>query len=261
MCSRPATSRACSTWSATCASVARGARIRGPPGVERGHRRRVVGARGMLGVDGDLVQPELVPARVLRGGVLGALLRDEVRHERDHHDAAVAGQPPQDVVRDVPRRWSISARQDECEKITGAAETSSAACIVDGRDVREVDQHADPVHLPHDLPAEVGEPADRRLRRWRRPPTARSGCGSASCRRRRAGAASAARPTRSRCCARPRRPSSAAIRPPAIAPRARRRRCGPARTSPGSARQSAATQSICSSVAVTAAPPTRVPGT
>ena len=70
------------------------------------------------------------------------------------------------------RTWSVSARHDECEKITGARETSSASRMVVGGDVRDVDQHADPVHLPDHLPAEVGEPADARARRWPRRPRA-----------------------------------------------------------------------------------------
>ncbi len=55
------------------------------------------------------------------------------------------------------RGWSQSARAEECEKITGASETRSASSMVAGRDVREVDQHAEPVHLAHHLLAEARE--------------------------------------------------------------------------------------------------------
>ena len=52
------------------------------------------------------------------------------------------------------RGTSVSARADECEKITGACDTRSAAAIVAGDDVAEIDHHAEPVHLAHDLLAE-----------------------------------------------------------------------------------------------------------
>ena len=47
----------------------------------------------------------------------------------------------------------------EWEKMTGASVTLSASLIVAGRDVGQVHQHAQPVHLPDDLLAESGEPA------------------------------------------------------------------------------------------------------
>ena len=57
------------------------------------------------------------------------------------------------------RGWSVTARAEECEKMTGDTATSSASCMVCGRDVREVDQHPQAVHLAHHLRAEAGEAA------------------------------------------------------------------------------------------------------
>ena len=52
------------------------------------------------------------------------------------------------------RGWSHSARAEEWQKITGAVGDVERVAHRVGRDVREVDEHADPVHLAHDLPAE-----------------------------------------------------------------------------------------------------------
>ena len=41
--------------------------------------------------------------------------------------------------------------------MTGASVTSSASLMVAGRDMGEIHQHAQPVHLPHHLAAEFGE--------------------------------------------------------------------------------------------------------
>ena len=61
------------------------------------------------------------------------------------------------------RRWSTSARAEEWLKITGAEDVSSASPHRGRRDVREVDEHAERVHLAHDVAAEVGQPAALRL--------------------------------------------------------------------------------------------------
>ena len=53
------------------------------------------------------------------------------------------------------RGWSQTAREEECEKSTGASLTRSASRMVVGGDVREVDEHAEAVHLPDDLLAEA----------------------------------------------------------------------------------------------------------
>ena len=50
-----------------------------------------------------------------------------------------------------------------------------------GRDVAEVDEHAQPVHLAHDLLAERRQPVRASARRSPNRPRARSCCGSASC--------------------------------------------------------------------------------
>ena len=55
------------------------------------------------------------------------------------------------------------AYADEWEKITGSAAAASASRMVSADDVGQVDEHADPLHLPDDLAAEVGEPAGGRL--------------------------------------------------------------------------------------------------
>ena len=61
------------------------------------------------------------------------------------------------------RGWSQTASAEECEKITGASAVSSASLIVVGRDVGQVDQHAEPLHLPDDLAAERGQAPGGRL--------------------------------------------------------------------------------------------------
>ncbi len=52
------------------------------------------------------------------------------------------------------RGTSLIARADECEKITGACDTRDRVVHRVGRDVREIDEHPEPVHLAHDLLAE-----------------------------------------------------------------------------------------------------------
>ena len=61
------------------------------------------------------------------------------------------------------RGLSVSARALEWEKITGGRATSRAAFIVRDGDVRQVDEHAEALHLGHDLAAEVGQAAAVRL--------------------------------------------------------------------------------------------------
>ena len=55
------------------------------------------------------------------------------------------------------RPWSISARALEWEKMTGARLAAIDVVHRLGRDVAEVDHHAEPVHLADDRPAERGE--------------------------------------------------------------------------------------------------------
>ena len=105
------------------------------------------------------------------------------------------------------RGWSDTARAEECEKITGARGDVQRLPHHVGADVAEVDEHADAVHLGHDLATEVGEARRAPARRWRSRPRARCRCGSASGSARRAGAASAACRATRRSGARPRRPS------------------------------------------------------
>ena len=54
------------------------------------------------------------------------------------------------------RGTSVRARAEEWEKITGASDTRSASSMVVRRDVGEVHQHAQAVHLPDHLLAERG---------------------------------------------------------------------------------------------------------
>ena len=56
------------------------------------------------------------------------------------------------------RGWSTSARDAECEKITGACGHVERGAHRARRHVRQIDEHAEPVHLAHDLAAERREP-------------------------------------------------------------------------------------------------------
>ncbi|GAA1605009.1 hypothetical protein GCM10009828_034970 [Actinoplanes couchii] len=88
-----------------------------------------------------------------------ALRRQERRHERHHAHPAVAGQPGQHVVRHVARVAADRPRRRMTEDHRGAGGVQGGTHSGVG-DVRQVDEHADPVHLGHHLAAEVAEPAD-----------------------------------------------------------------------------------------------------
>ena len=60
------------------------------------------------------------------------------------------------------RGTSLTARADECEKITGASRDANRVFHRVRRDVAEVDEHAEPVHLAHDLFAERRQPVEHR---------------------------------------------------------------------------------------------------
>ena len=158
------------------------------------------------------------------------------------------------------RGWSQTARAELWLKITGAVVTVERVAHHVGGDVREVDEHAEPVHLADHVAAEVGEPAEHRLVGRGVGPRARSRCGSASCSARRGRASSAACRARSRSSGRPpcrsaRRsgpPRSAASTSSAVRHRAR---------SSGNASTRRCTKSICSRVAVTASSPVSEQGT
>jgi hypothetical protein len=93
---------------------------------------------------------------------LDQLRRHERRHERHHAHAAVVGQAPKHVVRHVagvvgdgPAR-RVAEDHRRLRAVEGVTHRGR-------RDVREVDEHADPVHLGDDLATEVAQPADRWL--------------------------------------------------------------------------------------------------
>ena len=168
--SMPATLRMWSMWSATCASVARGDGGSSPPGVE-------------LALDALAAS---LGERACSRASLGGLPRrstprtsgeTKARHEVDHHDAAVLRQQPQHVVGHVARvrrtaRAPRSARRSPAPRDARSRRSSSS-----GETWREVDEHAEPVHLAHHLLAERREAAVLRARRWPRRPTACSSCG------------------------------------------------------------------------------------
>ena len=111
------------------------------PGRDFGaHGRGVawVAARRVRGEGGELV--------VI--GVDG--LRNEARHERHHDDAAILGHVGEnrvgDVARVVDERARGGVREDHGRRgdVEGGAHRAR-------RYVREIDEHAEPVHLAHDL--------------------------------------------------------------------------------------------------------------
>ena len=135
-------------WSATWPIVVRGAGMVGEPRLACRHD---------LGDGGLRVLGEV---RVLRG--LGRrhvghhLVRDEARQEDRHDHAAVGRDPTQDLVRDVAHvvghRSGPGVREDHGR--LGDVERGGHRR---GRDVAEVDQHPEPVHLAHDLATERGQ--------------------------------------------------------------------------------------------------------
>ena len=88
--------------------------------------------------------------------------RDERRHERDHADAAVVGQLRQDVVGHVPRMIADGPGRGVGEDHRSRAHGQGVAHRV-RRHVRQIDQHADPVHLPDDLPTELTQSTEAGL--------------------------------------------------------------------------------------------------
>ena len=96
----------------------------------------------------------------------GALLRDEARHERHHHHAAGPAHLLEDVVGHVAGDVGDGAGRGVREQHRRIAHLDRLPHRV-GRDVAEVDQHAEPVHLAHHVLAEVGEAAVRMRTRRR----------------------------------------------------------------------------------------------
>ena len=98
---------------------------------------------------------DLVLARLV--GV-GHRLRDEAGHEGHHHHAAVGLDAGEDgvghVARHVVQRPRGGMREDD-----GRLRDAQRVVHRLRRDVRQVDQHAQPVHLTHDFLAEAREPA------------------------------------------------------------------------------------------------------
>ncbi len=107
-----------------------------------------------------VVQP--APLRLGGGGSLPlpARRRDEPGHERGHRDPAVARQPPEYLVRDIPRMIGHGPGRGVREDHRNRRDVEDIAHRV-RRHVRQVDEHADPLHLGHDLAAEVRQPAVR----------------------------------------------------------------------------------------------------
>ena len=92
---------------------------------------------------------------------VGALLGDEGGHEGDHADAAVGGQPGQHVVGYVARAVADGPGGAVREDDRGRGHLQRVAHGARGH-VRQVDQHAEPLHLAHHVPAEIGQPAGLR---------------------------------------------------------------------------------------------------
>ena len=86
----------------------------------------------------------------------------EVRHERHHADAVLLTQSLQHIVRNVAGHVADDAGGGVREHDRNLADRQSVAHRV-GRDVAEVDQHADAVHLAHHLDAKSGQTAQHGL--------------------------------------------------------------------------------------------------
>ena len=119
----------------------------------------------VVGVEARGLHLRLSLAHPARG-----LHREEHRDERDHRDAAVVGEPLEDVVGDVARMVRDGTAR-------GVGEDDGRGGRVERRvhrrrrDVRAVHEHPDPVHLAHHVAAEVVQAADRgivgrRVRPW-----------------------------------------------------------------------------------------------
>ena len=84
--------------------------------------------------------------------------RDEARHERHHDDAAVLRHARENRVGHVARMIDERARAGVREDHRRLGDVERGAHRP-GRDVRQVDEHAEAVHLAHDFPAEWREAA------------------------------------------------------------------------------------------------------
>lgn len=80
----------------------------------------------------------------------------EEGHKGDHDDAAVGPEAPQHVVGHVPpvRLDAVGARVREDDRRAGNGQDVAHRV---GRDVRQVDHHAEPVHLADEVAAEGRE--------------------------------------------------------------------------------------------------------
>ena len=105
------------------------------------------------------------------------------------------------------------ARADECEKITGASVDAQRVFHRVRRDVAEIDEHAEPVHLADDFFAELRQAANAPACRRRHRPSAGCRCASASCSARRARGTCAASAASCRSNGRPPCRSASAILP------------------------------------------------
>ena len=112
-------------------------------------------ALGGIGGDGG---PDRLPRRIGRVLPRLTLARDELRHEGHHHHAAVLRQPGENRVRHVARMVHQRARGRvrEDDRRLGHVERIAHG---PGRDVRQVHEHAQPVHLAHHLAPELRESA------------------------------------------------------------------------------------------------------
>ena len=242
-CSTPATSRTWSTWSATWASVARGHGLLGAPA----RRRSPATAAAVVGVLRAPRRARARPARATRRRPAG---ETNPGTNVTMHTPPLRGQRREHVVGHVARVVAQRTR-------AGVAEDHRRARWRErgphrrGRDVREVDEHAEPVHLAHDLDAERRSARRAAPRPSRSRPRRCCRCGSGSCSGRRGRTSSAARRATPRCCGRPRSPPATRSGPRADGRARRPRRYAPGPGRPGTGRAAGGTPSSCSSVAVT----------
>ena len=79
--------------------------------------------------------------------------RDEAGYERYHDDSAISRDSAQDRVGNVARNIDQRSRSGMRENYRRPADVQCVAHRA-RRDVRQIDQHAQPVHLAHDAVAE-----------------------------------------------------------------------------------------------------------
>ena len=100
-----------------------------------------------------------------------AHLLADIAWQRHHHDDPAIGLEPVEHAVGHIAGMAIDRACAEWLNITGALATSNASSMVFLADVAEIDQHAEPLHLAHDVAAEVESGHRAPGHRWRYRPS------------------------------------------------------------------------------------------